>query len=129
MVVLPVIIKLLKPKAAIALPADEGEDSATSVAKPEYHSPQFDLNLARFAVLLDVVSYSLMGFANSGLLFTVFTLLSSLGAGFSPAVQSVALELYSRRGETETGKLFGALSVANALGSVIHHRLVLTHLG
>jgi len=45
--------------------------------------------------------------------------MGSLGGGFSPAVHSVALELYSRKGGKETGKLFGALSVLHALGSQI----------
>ena len=48
-------------------------------------------------------------------MFTAFGMLGSLGAGFSPATQSVMLALYARRGGTEIGRLFGALSVVQAL--------------
>jgi hypothetical protein len=47
--------------------------------------------------------------------FVFFSTLSSFGAGFPPGIQAVAIELYSKRGNTETGKLFGALSVLQAL--------------
>lgn len=60
-----------------------------------------------------------MGLAPNSITFSLATLMGSVGQGFIPSVQSVALELYSRRGETETGKLFGALSVVSALGSQI----------
>jgi MFS family permease len=65
-----------------------------------------------------MISYTLVGLASTPVAFTLFTLMGSLGGGFFPATQSVALELYSRRGEKETGRLFGALSVLQALGSV-----------
>ncbi|KAF7976591.1 hypothetical protein HWV62_6075 [Athelia sp. TMB] len=117
MLILPLIIKLFKPKTAapIALAADTPDSDARPQARPGSHSAVFDLNLARVAAFIDVVSYVFMGLATTALPFTLFTLLGSLGTGFAPAVQSVALELYARRGETETGKLFGALSVVNAL--------------
>jgi len=56
-----------------------------------------------------------MGLAPTPLSFTVFGMLSAMGAGFSPAVQSVTLAMYSRKGGTEVGRLFGALSVVQAL--------------
>jgi len=39
-----------------------------------------------------------------------------VGMAFSPAVQSVALALYVQQGNKESGRLFGALSVLQALG-------------
>ena len=57
-----------------------------------------------------------MATAKTGLLFTVYTMLDSLSAGYMPAVQSLALGIYASRGGQETGKLFGGLSVVQALG-------------
>ena len=117
MLILPLTIKLFEPKAAapIALATDTPDGDARPQAKSASHSAVFDLNLARGAAFIDFISYVFMGLAATALPFTLFTLLGSLGTGFTPAMQSVALELYARRGETETGKLFGALSVVDAL--------------
>ncbi|KII88321.1 hypothetical protein PLICRDRAFT_41492 [Plicaturopsis crispa FD-325 SS-3] len=136
-VILPLLIRLLKPKVApIQLPvspsepldADPSPSSShrsrsppKSPTAPQPHSSAFDLSLALASLAVDVVTYTLMGLANSSLPFTVATMLSSLGAGFGPAAQSVALDLYVHRegGSRETGKLFGALSVVNALSAQI----------
>ncbi|KZP19309.1 MFS general substrate transporter, partial [Athelia psychrophila] len=121
MLILPLTIKLFKSKSAAPIltadTPDGGPQPRAGTKNP--HSSQFDLNLTRFATFIDVVSYVLMGFADAALPFTMFTLLGSMGVGFAPGILAVALELYSRRGETETGKLFGALSVVNALCSRI----------
>lgn len=122
MLILPLTIKLFKPKSAAPVAPTAGSPNADAHIGPKSdksQSAQFDLNLARVAAFIDFASYVLMGLAESALPFTMFTLLASLGTGFGPAVQAVALELYSRRGETETGKLFGALSVVNALWLVV----------
>ncbi|OAX30925.1 hypothetical protein K503DRAFT_148240 [Rhizopogon vinicolor AM-OR11-026] len=59
-------------------------------------------------------------FASNGLLFACGTILQALGVGYSPAVQAFALEVYNRRGgKGEPGKLFGAISVMQALGAQI----------
>ncbi|OJA15917.1 hypothetical protein AZE42_11217 [Rhizopogon vesiculosus] len=59
-------------------------------------------------------------FASDGLLFVCGSILQSLGVGYSPAVQAFALEVYNRRGgKGEAGKLFGAISVMQALGAQI----------
>ncbi len=81
----------------------------------ERHSSRFDLGLARVSLFIDIISYALLGFTTSPLVFTLSSMLGSMGTGFSPAVQSVALELYTQRGGTESGRLFGALSVIQAL--------------
>ncbi len=48
------------------------------------------------------------------LTFTALSMFASFGGGFNPAVQALALELFSRRaggsGEGANGRLFGALS-------------------
>ena len=38
-----------------------------------------------------------------------------MGTGFSPAVQSVALVLYAKKGGVETGKPFGAISLIQVI--------------
>ncbi|KAF4615419.1 hypothetical protein D9613_002574 [Agrocybe pediades] len=136
-IILPVAIKLLKPKPTIlVLPApsrtestplladDPQSPSGSSSQAPktitkEIHSPLFDLRLAMVSLLVEIIGYTFMGLAPTGFLFTVFGAVSSFGTGFSPAVQSVTLALYARRGGTETGRLFGALSVIQALCSQI----------
>jgi len=60
-----------------------------------------------------------MALLPTALAFSLSSVFTSLSAGFSPAIQSVALSLYRRRGGTESGKLFGALSVVQALCSQI----------
>lgn len=128
-VILPVIIKLLKP-APVQLPTAPGEplQNLSSQTHPNRqnntrlppHSPKFDLNLARISVVLDIIAFVIMIFASNGLVFASGAILQSLGAGYSPAVQAFALDVYSRRGgKGEAGKLFGAISVVQALGSQI----------
>ena len=38
-------------------------------------------------------------------------MLASCGSGFGPAIQALSVELFTRRGGKETGRLFGVLSV------------------
>lgn len=83
---------------------------------PPSHSAKFDLNLARISIVLDILSFATMIFASDGLVFAFGSILQSLGAGYSPAVQAFALDVYSRRGgKGEAGKLFGAIGVVQAL--------------
>lgn len=128
-VILPIVIKLLKP-APVQLPTAPNEplhnlSSQThpkkqNITKSPSYSPKFDLNLARISVVLDIVAFVTMIFASNGLVFAFGTILQSMGTGYSPAVQAFALDVYSRRGgKGEAGKLFGAISVVQALGSQI----------
>lgn len=111
---LTVIIKLLKPKQfPIQLPPDP--DYGRPPHAKEHYSPSFDLNIARVSVIIDIISFVGMGLSQTPVVFTLFTMLGSFGVGFSPGAHSVALELYVRRGEKDNGKLFGAMSVVQAL--------------
>ncbi|KAJ7277374.1 hypothetical protein C8J57DRAFT_1223123 [Mycena rebaudengoi] len=77
-----------------------------------------DLSLARLSLLIDIASYILLPFSPSGLIFTLFIALRSLGSGFVPAVRSIALDIVTRRNGSdavESGKLFGALGVVQAV--------------
>ncbi|KAJ7775088.1 major facilitator superfamily domain-containing protein [Mycena metata] len=125
-VILPFTLKLvrsvLKRRRSRASPESDPllSTSATSHSH-EPHSASFDLWVARISLCIEVVAYTVMPFASTGLAFTGLTILSSFGGGFSPAVQSASLELYNRKlgGSAESGKLFGGLSVIQALAGQI----------
>ncbi|KAJ7864988.1 major facilitator superfamily domain-containing protein [Mycena olivaceomarginata] len=110
-VLLPLLIKLVKSYLA--------RISESSSSKS--HPLAFDLSLARISLFVEIIGYTAMPFAPSGLLYTAFTILASFGAGFGPAVQSVALELYTQKndGAMEAGRLFGGLSVIQALAQIV----------
>lgn len=124
------VIKLLKPKPKPAIQlsvspdeplqpdspstsAQEGEPSTP--AKPDVRFLSFDLSLAQVSLAIEVVAYTLMAFAPNAPLYTIFTMIGCFGSGYSPAIQSVALGLYTQQGGKESGKLFGALAVVQAL--------------
>lgn len=122
-------IKIFKPKPIIIeiaqTPSERSPLLSSSDAtrdipkkKKEIHSPAFDLGLARASLFIEIVAYTFMGLAPTPLAFTAFGMLGSMGSAFSPATQAVTLALYTRRGCTETGRLFGALSVLQALWRV-----------
>ena len=96
-------------------PLLDSSSPTTKTIKREIHSPLFDLNLARGSVLADIVSYVLMGLAQSPILFAFGASFGAFGAGFYPAAQSVALALYSRNGGIEIGRLFGGVSLIQAI--------------
>jgi len=115
--ILPLAIKFLKPKQpSIELPSDAEPPSLSS---KEYDSPSFDLNLSRISLLVDVISFLFMGLSFTPMAFTLFGMLGSFGVGFYPGIHSVALNLYRKRGEKDNGRLFGALSVIQALSQII----------
>jgi len=130
-VILPVAIKILKhkpvqrrsrvqatPTETSALLEDTGENHSNRPVKI-VELPSFDLNLARCSLLVEVVSYFLMAVAQNAYQFTIFAIVGSFGLGFNPAMQSVTLAMYTRQGGTESGRLFGALSVVQAISSDI----------
>ncbi|EIW85094.1 MFS general substrate transporter [Coniophora puteana RWD-64-598 SS2] len=132
--VLPVVIKFLKPKpvpiqlenasmdALNSIPSQSSQRSPSSNSKPQAHVAQFDLSLSRVSLAIEIIGFTVMAFAGNATVFTVGTLIGSCGSGFSPAVQAAALEVYSRQhpaGRAESGRLFGALSVVQAVGAQI----------
>lgn len=103
---------LLEPNAAAS------DEPRTSIKK-EIHSPRFELGVARLSLAFDAAAYALMVVYPSRKIFVIFGLFGAMGIGFSPAMQTLAMAMYSRRGGTETGRLFGALSVVQALAGQI----------
>ncbi|KAJ7033101.1 major facilitator superfamily domain-containing protein [Mycena alexandri] len=77
----------------------------------------FDLGLARLSVLVMIATYLILPLAPTGTIFTLFSVLQTLGAGFNPAINSLAFELYTRgierNGLVESGKFFAVLSLAS----------------
>jgi MFS family permease len=97
-----------------------------------------DLFVARLSLIIELLGYIVMGLIMDPKLFAITTCWMSLGGGFGPSVQSIALALCqdqttkpadhsdsssesedSARAPPETGRLFGALSVLQALASQI----------
>lgn len=129
-----VILRLLKPKSApIQLPVEPEEplDSSSPNTPSAPFKPsashvgkvmKFDLGLARVSLVIDIIGYILMPLAPNGHVFTLAAMTGSLGSGFGPALQSIALELYTRRAGAaggDVGRLFGSLSVLNGIGASI----------
>ena len=122
-----VVIKFFKPKpknGAISLPNQSSEDlsrntvdleESAAPSRAPHSSLPFDLALAKISLSIEVISYTALCFAADPLTFTTLTMSSSFGSGFGPAVSSVALALYTQRGGSESGKLFGAMSVIQSL--------------
>ncbi|KLO08949.1 MFS general substrate transporter [Schizopora paradoxa] len=110
-------------ECAALLAQDQEADSALAPANPKpkkpHHSPVFDLTIAQCSLILEIVCFGLLPFFHSRPVFVVLTVLAACGAGFGPAIQSLAVELYSKRGGTETGKLFGVLGVVQIISSQV----------
>ena len=101
--------------------AEQPSRALSPPSRPEphhHHDPNFDLKVAKVSVGIEVVVYMLMVFSTSGLMFAGIATLGAFGMGFGPAIQSVALTLYNRRGGKDSGKLFGAMSVVQSLRCV-----------
>ena len=100
-------------------PLGDGPRSSSPVCGArKVDSVSFDLGLAKLALVVDTISFLCMGLARTGRQFTIFGVVGAFGLGFNPAMQSVTLALYTRRGGTEAGRLFGALSVIQAFAYV-----------
>ncbi|KAI0648814.1 MFS general substrate transporter [Trametes meyenii] len=125
LLVLPFLIATFKPKpkpapvaASTTQPKKPAKPTASAFAK-EMH---FDLSLIRGSLLIDLLSHSIVALSSSSAsqaLFVGATSLSSFGAGLVPATNSMALCIMQSRGEDDTGKLFGAFSVLQAVGQMI----------
>lgn len=97
-------------------PSPTSELSSSPASTVAISAPGVDLRLARVSLVLLATTFVLLALAPSGGAFTGASIFGSLASGFIPTMNSVALELYTHRGGTESGKLFGALSVVQSLG-------------
>ncbi|KAJ7636927.1 MFS general substrate transporter [Roridomyces roridus] len=128
--ILPVVIKYFKDTRTADTSETEPLLAEEDAQRPlPAHSSLFDLALARVSILIDMVTFAILPFAPTGSVFTLFIMLGSFGYGLQAAVNSVALALYAAKvgpgKPLETGKLFGAMSVlqavfANVLGPFMY---------
>lgn len=91
--------------------------SSTKVQVQARKTPAFDLAIAQASLALEIVCYALVPifFSSGPILFVMLTIVASCGAGFGPAIQALAVDIYNGRGGTETGRLFGVLSVIQTI--------------
>ncbi|KAF9258534.1 MFS general substrate transporter [Marasmius fiardii PR-910] len=137
-IVLPLLVKCLKkkPKTRRARPPRSDEEqplidgSQSKVYGPSPRPPlpsklkeaqtsRLDLRLARISLGLMIISYVGLCLDVTSFSFIIYTMIEALGAGYGPAIQSVALSLYGRKSDGETGRFFSALSILQALCSQI----------
>ncbi|THH32642.1 hypothetical protein EUX98_g1534 [Antrodiella citrinella] len=143
LVLMPFLISRFKPKSETRASALPGASASLAriMGKPKptlahlRAEMSFDLILVRISLFIDFFSHFFVFVAPASagpVLFTLFTSMSSLGAGVHPAVNSIALCLLQMRhyavaeaGETAVvddggaGRLFGSLSVLQAVGQYI----------
>lgn len=119
-----------KPKSTVPRGTSASVPVSTSIPAAPGKKPigalvkemKFDLSLLRTSLILDFLSHVLVSAMPEGTtagFFVGATSLSSLGAGVIPAANSFALCVLQARGEDGAGKLFGALSVLQAVGQMI----------
>ena len=65
------------------------------------HTPSFDLFVARASALIETLTYAGAALSKTPTMWVIATLCSSLGSGFAPSVQALALELHMEAEEDE----------------------------
>lgn len=75
----------------------------------------FDLWLAQASLAVEVVGLAGFAVVTTAPPFIILSLAMSLGSGFEAAMRSFILSLYTRQGGTESGRLFGALSLFSSV--------------
>ena len=122
----PALLRFFASKRPpVQLPTQPGEPLDARAESPSRgpvhtHTPALDLGIAKASLALLAVSMALLAVSKNAGLFFAASLLATLGVGYAPVMQSLSLELYVRRGgeTSEAGRLFGAMSVIQALGCV-----------
>src|SRR5258708_10606669 len=84
------------------------------------HTPAVGLGIARISLVLQAIFFVLIAVSKDAGMFVAVSALGALAAGYSPTTHSLSLELYTRRGglPSEAGRLFGAMSVMQTVGSL-----------
>jgi len=85
------------------------------------HTPKVDLGIAKVSLVLQATFFVLIAVSKDAVVFVTMGALGALAMGYPPTVQSLSLELYTRRGgaPSESGRLFGAMSVIQTIGYVV----------
>ncbi|CAK5272811.1 unnamed protein product [Mycena citricolor] len=117
--ILPSIVKFAKNRHASKIREMEREP-LLHPGKLVPSAAAVDMQLARASALVEIFICAMLPWAPSGVIFIAILSFGCLGSGFGPAIHSVALELFSHKvgketAAVESGKLFGALGVGQAL--------------
>ncbi|TBU42587.1 major facilitator superfamily domain-containing protein [Dichomitus squalens] len=122
--VLPFVIVTFKPKKPVGVPGHPVTPAVANAALAE--AMRFDKTLIGGSLFLDLLSHSLVSLSptdygpySGQALFVGATTMSCFGAGLMPAVNSLALCVMQSHGDTDTGKMFGAFSLVQAIGQTI----------
>ena len=78
----------------------------------------FNLTVARVSLLVELTAFILISLSTTGPQFYAASMMVSLGAGFNPLIQALALDLMPSGGK-DAGKLFGAIGMLGALSSQV----------
>jgi hypothetical protein len=70
------------------------------------------------SLVVQAICFVIIAFSKDAGMFIAAGALGALATGYSPTIQSLSLELYTRRGglPSEAGRLFGAMSVIQTVG-------------
>ncbi|KAF7312372.1 hypothetical protein MIND_00250500 [Mycena indigotica] len=109
--VLPVIVRYFKPKTPIT-----GASTPDEIAS----ELNFDKRLAQGSLVVDALADMFVAVSSSELAFVAFSCLSAFTSGGNPALHSLgAVCLHALGYSEETGRLFGAIGVLNAISHSI----------
>lgn len=86
-----------------------------NLPRSESHSSYFDLKIAKYSLIIEFLFFVGMALASHAPLFATSGILGSFSVGYSPAAEAAILTLYLHQGGKETGKLFGALGLVQAI--------------
>ncbi|PFH46315.1 hypothetical protein AMATHDRAFT_70138 [Amanita thiersii Skay4041] len=125
-VVLPIILQYLKSKPMLtqghARPSEETSllNSSSQAASPnnqdkELYSLSINILTARWSLIIEGASYIFTGLSSTALPYIFFSVTEAMSVSFIPTAQALALAIYTRSGGTESGRLFGALSVVRGI--------------
>ncbi|KIR27801.1 hypothetical protein I307_04705 [Cryptococcus deuterogattii 99/473] len=81
------------------------------------HTGHLDLFTIRLCLFLELVPWFILSFGTSESAFIILTALTTFGSPATPAANSLALSLLPD--PSQSGRLFGALSVVHALGATL----------
>ncbi|WVQ83644.1 hypothetical protein IAT38_005786 [Cryptococcus sp. DSM 104549] len=124
----PLVMRFVKPRFFPAEPTPEADADASAITTsstsssdpptpPAQRSAQLDLLTARFCLVAEFIPWTLLALGPSQTGFVVLSIFLTFGSPATPAANSLALSLLPDA--SQSGRLFGALSVIHALGATL----------
>lgn len=108
-------MRYIRPRYTATPPCEPSSTHPTLPPTGTPPSSRLDLLTARSSLIIETTGLFLLALNFPAPTFVLISVLLTLGAGTSPALNSLALALLPDK--SATGRLFGALSVIHALGS------------